>query len=358
MTNPKLENKSLDEQMPAEVELQSIGLSFTLGAGKNLSRTWQRELRTESESRFRSSVTRDSLEISFSPPILIDAQWPAMNMQLGGIKRVFSNGETTAALGSIRGVAEGLVDFSEDAKKEICALLISGLTGTDMARLAYNPMQDPKIVSTLETLAEHFRRQPKQGVSEIEFRDFGSPNIDIQLTMKTDFQHIEKGAGLSVRRGTTIDMLIVGHGNLATILASRTNAERAAATNIDYVTISSDGLLVVVNDKPVAYLDRLRIDLGGAVTLEKCRLEGAVGQAEGMESLIRTIASTLQWPASEPNRETGRTMAMNSTDMIAKIIPDIVRSQIEKTLTDGVKKLLHTYRNVLPELDLVEIMNA
>lgn len=358
MTNPRLENKSLDEQMPAEVELQSIGMSFTLGAGKNLSRTWQQELRTESESRFRSSVTRDSLEISFSPPILIDAQWPAMNMQLGGIKRVFSNGETTASVASIRGVAEGVVDFSGEAQKQICGLLISALIGTEMAKLAYNPMQDPKIVATLETLGDHFRRQPKQGVSDVEFRDFGSPHIDIKLAMKADFRHIEKGAGLSVRRGTTIDVLIVGHGNLATILASRTTAEKAAATNIDYVTISSDGLLVVVNDKPVAYLDALRINRGGTVTLEKCRLEGAVGQAEGMESLIRTVASAMQWPSDGRNQDAGRTMATNSSDMIAQIIPDIVRSQIEKTLTDGVKKLLVANRNVVPEIDLVEIMGT
>jgi len=358
MTNPKRDEVSMDDRLPAEVELRGIGLSFTLAAGKNLSRTWDRELRTESESRFRSAVTREALEINFSPPILIDAQWPAMNMQLGGIKREFATGETQVFLGSIHGVAEGLIDFSEKAKTEIGALIVAGVTGTAMERRGYNPMQDPRIVATLETLADHFRRQPKQGVSEIEFRDFGSPQIEVNLAMKKEFRHIEKSAGLLVRQGTTIDMIIAGRGNLANMIASRTVAERAAATNVDSVTISSNGLLVVVNDKPVAYLDRLRIDRGGAVTLEKMRLEGAVGQAEGMESVVRMVASAMKWVSGGTPVDASLTMGTNSRDILASFVPDAVREQIEKTLTQGVKQILVANRNVVPELDLVEIMGT
>lgn len=358
MTNPKQDDVSMDDRFPADVELRGIGLSFTLGAGKNLSRTWDRELRTESESRFRSAVTRDALEITFRPPILIDAQWPAMNMQLGEIKREFSTGETKVFLGSIHGVTEGLIDFSESAKKEIGALISAGVNGTAMDKRGYNPMQDPHIVGTLESLADHFRRQPTQGVSEIQFSDFGSPQIEVNLVMKTDFKHIEKNAGLAVRQGTKIDMLIAGHGNLANMIASRTFAERAAATNIDTVTISSDGLLVVVNDKPIAYLDRLRIDRGGAVTLEKMRLEGVVGQAEGMESVIRMVASAMKWVSSGASNDASMTIGTNSQDVLATFVPDAVRAQVEKTLTQGVKQILVANRNVVPELDLVEIMGT
>lgn len=358
MTNPKQDDVSMDDRFPAEVELRGIGLSFTLGAGKNLSRTWDRELRTESESRFRSAVTREALEITFRPPILIDAQWPAMNMQLGEIKREFATGETKVFLGSIHGVTEGLIDFSDSAKKEIGALINTAVSGTAMERRGYNPMQDPHIVATLETLADHFRRQPSQGVSDIEFSDFGSPQIEVNLVMKTDFRHIEKNAGLEVRQGTKIELLIAGHGNLAKMIASRTFAERAAATKIDTVTISSDGLLVVVNNKPVACLDRLRIDRGGAVTLEKMRLEGVVGQAEGMESVIRMVASAMKWVSSGASNDASMTMGTNSHDVLASFVPDVVRDQVEKTLTQGVKEILLANRNVVPELDLVEIMGT
>jgi hypothetical protein len=358
MTNPNLDGKSLDDQMPAEVELSSIGLSFTLGAGKNLSRNWQRELRTESESRFRSTVTRDSLEISFSPPILIDAQWPAMNMQLGGIKLEFSTGRTTAFLGAIHGITEGMIDFSDDAKKEIGALITTGVKGTAMAQIGYNPMQDPHIISTLETLADHFRQQPQEDPTDVEYSDFGAPQIDISLSMKDDFRHIEKNAGLAVRRGTTIHVSILGHGNLATMMASRTTAEKVNAAKIDSVTIVSDGMLVVVNDKPIAYLDRMRIDRGGTVSLEKVRLEGAAGEVAGIETLIRVMASAIQWTTSGSSLDDGMTMAMHSKDTQATVIPDVVRAQIEKTLTDGVKQLLKANRLVIPEVDIEEVFLA
>ena len=303
-------------------------------------------------------MTRDSLEIGFSPPILIDAQWPAMNMQLGGVKRDFSTGQTTAFLGSIHGVAEGLIDFSNDAKKEVCALITSGVTGTAMEQTGYNPMQDAHIVSTLETLANHFRQEPQKSPSEVEYSDFGAPRVDMNMVMKTDFRHIEKNAGLAVRSGTTIDVSILGHGNLATMMASRTTAEKVNAAKIDSVTIASDGILVIVSDKPIAYLDRMRIDRGGAVTLEKLRLEGAAGEVAGIETLIRVMASAIQWTASGATLDDGMTMAMNSRDTQANVIPEVVRTQIEKTLTDGVKQLLKANRTVVPEVDIEEVFLA
>lgn len=354
MTNQRRDDIAMDERLPGEVELRSIGLSFALGAGKNLSRTWQRELRTESESRFRAAVTRNSLEMTFSPPILIDAQWPAMNMQLGQISRDFTTGQTTVFLAAIHGVTEGLIDFSNDAKKEIQALIVDGITGTPMAHVGYNPMTDRHIISTLESVTNHFRRQPKQGTTEVEYADFGRVQIDMILAMKTDFRHVEKNAGLEVRLGTTIDVTLSGRGTMATLMVTRTNAERAAAAQIDTVTISSDGLMVIVQGKTVAYLDRLRIERGGAVTIEKLRLEGVVGEAAGMESVIRRVASAMQWVSGGASLDAGMTMATQSPGTLPAIVPDVVRNQIEKTLTEGVKQILRTHRDVIPEVDLEE----
>lgn len=354
MTNQRRNDIAMDERLPGEVELQSIGLSFALGAGKNLSRTWQRELRTESESRFRAAVTRSSLEMTFSPPILIDAQWPAMNMQLGGITRDFTTGQTKVFLGAIHGVAEGLIDFSDDAKKEIQNLIVDGINGTSMAVVGYNPMLDRHIVSTLESVTEHFRTQPKQGTSEVQYSDFGRVRIDMNLVMKADFRHTENGAGLEVRRGTTIDVTLEGRGNMATLMVTRTNAERAAAAQIDTVTISSKGILVVVQGKPVAYLDRLRVERGGVVVVEQLRLEGVLGEAAGMESVIRRVASAMQWVSGGASIDSAMTMATQSAHTLPKIVPEAVRIQIEKTMTEAVRQMLRTHRNVIPEVDLEE----
>jgi len=204
----------------------------------------------------------------------------------------------------------------------------------------------------------HFRQQPKQGTSDVEYSDFGRLQIDVHLAMKSDFRHVEKNAGLVVRQGTTIDVTIAGRGNMATLIATKTNAERADAAQVESVTIASDGLSVIVNDKSIAYLDRIRIDRGGAVAIEKLRLEGVVGQAEGMESLLRMATVALQWAASGASLEAGITMAANSREALPTLVPDVVRTQIEKTLTEGTKKLLQANRAVIPEVDLEKVFLA
>jgi hypothetical protein len=352
MTNPKRDGVSIDERVPAEVELRAIGLSFSLPAGKNLSRTWQRELRTESESRIRVAVLRERLEVSFSPPILIDAQWPAMNMQLGGVNLDFSTSRTTASVGSIHGATEGLVDFSADANKEVCALIHAGIEGTAMARPGYNPMTDPNIVSTLEAIADNFRRQPSSSPSEVEYHDFGDPRIDMTLVTTAGFTYQEENAGLSVHEGTEIDISITGRGNLATIMKSQSTADKVTAAKVESVTMTSQGILVVVDEKPVAYLDRMRIDRGGAVTVERMRLEGAVGNAAGMEGVIRVVASALGLASAGRTMDAAITLAANSSETQATIIPGLAKGQIEATLTEGVRQLVHVNRFAIPEVDL------
>ncbi|MBK9262225.1 MAG: hypothetical protein IPM54_20775 [Polyangiaceae bacterium] len=355
MTNPNRDGVSIDERVPAEVELCGIGLSFSLAAGKNLSRTWQRELRTESESRIRMGVTRERLEVCFSPPLLIDAQWPAMNMQLGGVIFDFSTSCATATVGAIHGATEGLVDFTEDAKKEVCALITSAIAGTAMATAGYNPMTDPHIVSTLEAIAANFRRQPSSGPPGVEYDDFGDPRIDMKMFTTTHFRHVEENAGLSVPKGTIIDVSIAGRGNLAKILASRSTAEQVTAAKIESVTISSAGILVIVNEKPCAFLDKIRIDRGAAVTLERMRLEGTAGEAAGIESLFRAVASAMNWSARGVPLDAGMALAVNSRDALATFVPDMARSKIEATLTEGVKQIVRASRFAIPEIDLQEI---
>jgi hypothetical protein len=117
-------------------------------------------------------------------------------------------------------------------------------------------------------------------------------------------------------------------------------------------------MLVIVNEKPIAYLDRMRISRGGAVTLEKLRLEGAAGEAAGIETLIRAVAAAIYSSAGGANLDDGMTMAMNSPEAVAKVIPDIVRGQIEKTLTDGVKQILRANRSAIPEVDIEDVFLA
>lgn len=358
MTNPRRDGASMVDRMPAEVTLQAIGLSFSLPAGKNLSQTWQRELRTQMESRLSVRVSRERLEMSFNPAILIDAQWPAMNMELGGASIEFSTAKISATLGSIYGVTEGLVDLSQTAKKEVCALIATGIAGTSMARPGYDPLTDRKIISTLEAIADNFRRLPSSGQTDVTTGDFGNPRINMTLAMAKKFEHLEDGAGLSIPEGTVIDIGILGQGNLASIAATRNLQDQAMAAKVNAVTMSSKGILVVVKDKPIAYLDQLRIARGGPVKLEKMRLAGIAGEVEGMESLFRVIGIAIATTQSGASIDSAIAIAARSPAAEAHVIPDLVRGKIEATLTRGVQQIIRAHKQTIPEMDLEEVFVA
>jgi len=88
--------------------------------------------------------------------------------------------------------------------------------------------------------------------------------------------------------------------------------------------------------------------------VEQLRLEGVLGEAAGMESVIRRVASAMQWVSGGASIDSAMTMATQSAHTLPKIVPEAVRIQIEKTMTEAVRQMLRTHRNVIPEVDLEE----
>src|SRR5262245_38977552 len=136
---PDSTNKSLAESLPPWVEFREMALSFTLPKGKDLSRNANRALRTEFDSCICLRVQPDSLEITCTPPLLIDAQWPAKNLQFNGAAIRFAGALVEVFVCSIHGVGEGFVDVTAIAEKEIRDLLNTAIADTAMSRGGYDP---------------------------------------------------------------------------------------------------------------------------------------------------------------------------------------------------------------------------
>jgi hypothetical protein len=356
MASGTAEGTSIAAKLPPEVELREIGLSFTLPMGKNLSRTWSRELKTELESRIRLRVSKERFELGCSPPILIDAQWPAMNIELGGATVRFSDAHIDVVLSSVSGVTEGLIDFSDDARKEIRALLEAGLAGTAMGAPGYDPMGDAAVLATLEAIAGNFQKQPSSGTSDVSIADLGSPTAEVSIALKIPFVHESDGAGLSLPEGSVLVVSVSGSGKVAKIFAAGSTAEGIRAAKLESIRISSDSLSIVHGGKPVASLDRVRIDRGGAVALERMRLFGSLEEAASIESLLRVVASATGLADAGVPLEQGIPVAATSPDAEAQIVPGLVRGKIEAALAEGVRKLVSEYRSAIPGLDLEEIL--
>ncbi|MRG95380.1 hypothetical protein [Polyangium spumosum] len=348
--------KELLGRLPPVVELRDIGLSFTLPRGKNLSRTWSRELRTELASRVRLRITQEALTLRCDPPIVIDALWPAKNMLFGGADVRFEDARIEAWVSPIDGPGEGLVDFTADAKKQIVELLAAGLRGTKMAQPGYDPMQDEAALATLEAIADNFRKTPSTGTSDVSAADLGDPAIEATLALRERFVHEQGGAGLEVEAGGSIHVEIKGSGDLASIAAEASNEARVRAANLQSITITSEAVTVVHGGAPLVELVEIRVDRGGGVALSRMRLRGALEEVSGLESLVRVVAGVVRFAGSEVPLDPGLALAAAGPASEATLVPGLVRRKIEDVLAEGVRKLVREHASSIPGLDLRDVL--
>ncbi|TKD06440.1 hypothetical protein E8A74_19680 [Polyangium fumosum] len=345
-------------QLPPGVELRDIGLSFTLPRGKNLSRTWTRALRTELASRVRLRIAQDRLTLRCDPPIVVDALWPAKNMLFGGADVHFSDARVEAWVSSIDGPGEGLLDFTGEAKKQIVEIFAAGLRGTKMAVPGYDPMQDETALATLEAIADNFRSAPSSGKSDVSIADLGDPAVEATLVLRAPFVHEQNGTGLSASAGGAIHVQIKGSGNVATIAAGASNAERVRAANLQSITITSEALSVVQSGSPLVELGCIRIDRGGAVTLSQLRLRGTLEEVAGLESLVRVVAGVVRFAGGEVALDAGLALAVQDPASEATLVPGLVRGKIEEVLAEGVRRLVHEHAEAIPGLDLRDVLEV
>jgi hypothetical protein len=79
------------DALPEEIDLQSAGLSFVLPGPVNLTDDWN-QLGTTAPTRKWVDVSRRELRVSFSPALLLDAQWPLSNVAISGFTWDFVTG--------------------------------------------------------------------------------------------------------------------------------------------------------------------------------------------------------------------------------------------------------------------------
>jgi hypothetical protein len=358
MADPATQGASIADELPAQVELREVGVAFTLPAGKSLSRTVQRELRTELSTHVRLRASAEEIALGFGPAILIDAQWPARNMLWSGAKVRFSSAGIEVLLAPIDGAAEGLVDFSADAKKQIHDLVAVGLSGTAMARPGYDPLRDPAVFATLGAIADNLQKQPPSGASDVTVADIGDPCAEAAFAMRAPFVHAAEGGGLSIPAGGVLRVRIVCGGSLSKIAAAGSVAEGLRAANIQAIVLESDALSVLHGEAPVAELLRVRIERGGGVKIEQMRLQGTVGEAEGIESLVRVLGGAVGLAGQGSSVEAGVKVAAHSPEAGAQIVPGMVKETIEAALSEGVRALLRQYADAVPGVDLRQMLGA
>jgi hypothetical protein len=158
--------------------------------------------------------------------------------------------------------------------------------------------------------------------------------------------------------GSTLKLRAAGAGNLASIASANTTQDRLQAANIQGLTLTSNALTLLYGGNPVTQLERVQVDRGGNVKIEKMRLKGSLEDAADIESLVRVIAGAASLSGQGLPADSAFRLAANSPNAPAELIPGLARKKIEGILTEGIQKLIRDNAGAIPGIDLQSVLIA
>jgi len=346
--------RSVDDQVPDQVSLQRLAVSFTLPAGKTLAGSWSHEVRTSAPTQLTVAVGRDGVNVRANPGIFIDAQWPAQNMRVSGAGRSFGQGRTWADVYTVSGMGEGFIDLTGRAKTEISGLIDRAIAGTAMAERGYDPFSDDQVMQTLGAIKANFESLPDAGGGgeAVGAAELTRPSLSATMRMRSAFTQESGGAGVSVPAGGEFTAEVEGAGNLGALLAARTPGQAATAVPISAIHLRSDAIVLTKGGDPVAQLEAIDIARGGQVSLRRFTLLGSGRTAAGVETLIRLLAGMAQAAQHGAPPQLGAGLAAQRGDLEPRFVEGLSRDLIEQGLTDAVRSLVIGNRDAIPGVDL------
>ncbi|MCA9559553.1 MAG: hypothetical protein H6704_14750 [Myxococcales bacterium] len=347
------------ELQDPQVEFVDVFASFQLGAGVVLSSSTSRELRTTWGTTITLKASRESLQIFPSSPILIDAMWPAQNMEFYGLTVDFASGAISVDVSLVSGLGEGFLDYSENARSEIGALVAQGIAGTPMGAGGYDPFTDANLAGTLAAIQANFEALPGGGgESELDAGDLQNVAGGATLRMLAPFQQTSGDKGVRVPGGSQFTVRAQGSGSVADITAARDDQGRAEAVNLRNVQITDGEFQLFKGGETLAIIRSVSIDAGGNVQIGQFDLVGSAQSAAGAESLLRLLGAAAQLASRGVPGQAALHMASNSPDLDAEIVEGFARSEIDAGLTRAVHRLLAGNPYAIPGLDLRRIFDG
>ncbi len=366
------------------VSLTSINGSFVLPAGRLLSGTGTAELRTQSDTTITVTITGNELRLSMSPPLYIDAQWPAQNMVLSSVVHQIDTEVTTVDVRTVNDEwGDGMLDFTGTARGTIADTVASIIAHTPLHRSrmraptmgsprapaaplppAYNPLQDENPMATIDALILGFNSLPAGGTSDVSARDVSSITAGATLTINDGFEQLENGTGVRIAAGTSLSVNVASGASIAQLRGAAPGAPGiAAAADIQSIGVSSAGIEVIKDGARVATLDRITIHRGGSVSLDRITLHGEaerLAQGEsGLWALLLGLPVAVATGGGAEGLAAGAELAHQRGADRPVIVPGLTRAMIEIQLQRAFTQLLAEHgRTAIPGVDLGAVLGV
>jgi len=344
-------DETIADQVPANVDLRSARITFTLPAHRKLAGSMLYDATTEAQTSVTIQASPRGLHIYTSPPLTFDVTFPGANMDFYSADVDFTTGGVSASFHK-SGVG---FDCTATGRETVVSLISRAIAGSPMAGAGYNPLTDPGLMSTLMRVKANFDSLPEargSGGAGVGAADISRPTIGATLAMRTPFFQESDGAGVRIPAGGQFDVSIAGSGNLARILAAGNPQAAAMAAGINSVSVRSEAIELIKDGEAVAKLKSLRIAPGGAVTLQDFEMIGGLGTGAGIESLFRLLAGGVAMAERGVPLEVGMEATARSGGAEPEIVRGMSRTMIETGLSSAVRGLLRENRNAVPGIDL------
>jgi hypothetical protein len=337
------------------IRMTQVTFGFTIPGGLKLAELDGADCLTRAPTRVSVTATATGLRFVMSPPIFVDAPWPAENVQVHSASYNYGGG---VSVSTRSGEGWGWFDVSDEVHSAISSLIMNAVTGTPMSRSGYNPFTDANVGETLSQVGSRAATGGASGGSATSGAAPGgvSPEQLTQvgggasMTVDAGFVFRSDAGGVQVPAGTTITVAAQGQGTMAQLGAAQDDRQRGAALALDGITIQSSGITLLKGTSPIARITGLRIERGGNVVITEMQPLGAAGDLAAVESMFRLFGGAMGLAAQGAPEPLAVELAARNSQ--AELIPGVTQALIENALTPAVQSMVRQHSASMPGLDL------
>lgn len=335
---------SIASQVPDQLSLDELGVNFRLPAGVQLTGGWN-PLTTGDGSTVYVRLTPRSLDVSFWPPLLVDAQWPMSNVAVEGFSYDFASGSIgRVSVSNTQTLAFGAKGFVDDAIREYVASLVAG---TKLGRPGYDPLTDPDVMGTLQSLqgrASAGSAAPGEQ-SPLSLQDLGEITPMVTVSLRSDISQGTAEGSVFIPAGTSITLY-------AALAGSAQDLAQGGLQSVRYLSLSSPGIELRQDGAPVALLQDLRLSNGGGVEVSRFQPLGRVKEAADVESGLRALVALLQVGAATQAGYRGPI----HTNLSPDIVNGVAEGELERALSGAIRGVIDQHSTAIPGVDLRSLL--
>lgn len=338
---PEAPGRSAQDQLPADVELRSAGVSFRLPGNTALTGDWN-QLQTTRGTQVWMTVTRSELRVTFSPALEVDAQFPLSNVAWSGFTYDFTRGQV-AHVGAEN--TQFAIPIAGTVREAVTDFVMRLVRGTPLGRAGYDPLADRDVAGTLRAVQGNFTAGGGGGARG-DLRPSQVTDVAFNASVRTR-QAVQAGTsqgGLSLPAGASIDVSVGVEGNGETLA-------RGGVPAVRQIHLSSSDLVLSKDGEPIVRLRSLRMDRGGAVDVLDFEPLGKLRDVGAGESLIRLFAALIALEAGDPR------LAANSS-LEPRVVNGVAERELERSLTAAVQDLVRAHHDVVPGVDLRSVLGV